>query len=52
MMAAKDSHKTAGATTKVCTTSPFENPGPQNQRVARREGMEIVDLRGEFAKSG
>jgi hypothetical protein len=52
MMAAKDSHKTGGATTKVCTTSPFENPGLPNQRVTRRKLVKIAVSRGEFAKSG
>src|SRR6187549_2531690 len=52
MMAAKDSHKNAAATIKVCTTGPSENPGTQNQRVARQKPPKIPDFHRQFAKSG
>ena len=51
-MAAKDSHKNAAATIKVCTTGPSENPGTQNQRVARQKPPKIPDFHRQFAKSG
>jgi hypothetical protein len=52
MMAAEDSHQKPRATTKVCTTSRFENRPSQNQGFQRHETPKIAVSGVEFAKSG
>jgi hypothetical protein len=52
MMAAEDSHQEPRATTKVCTTSRFENRPSQNQGFQRHETPKIAVFGVEFAKSG
>jgi hypothetical protein len=52
MMAGEVSHDLPGATTKVCTASPFGNRPVENQRLARHKRPKIVKTQGESAKSG
>jgi len=52
MMAAEDSQHSKGATTKVCTTSRFENGTLENQGFQRHETPKIAVFTVESAKSG
>jgi hypothetical protein len=52
MMAEEVSHEMRSATTKVCTTSPFENGPLAHQQLARPQRPKIVKTMVESAKSG
>jgi len=52
MMAEEDSHEKRPATTKVCTTSRFENVSVDNQGFQRHKTSKKAIFDSQFAKSG
>jgi hypothetical protein len=51
-MAAEDSHHPKAATTKVCTTSPFEKKAVERQQLTPHQMPKIANFAAQSAKSG